>query len=88
MKLKILFVTLWLIFGTLNTGAVYASFTHKFPRLSEHYTHRREDLAFAIVWGGIAAPITTFVTPFVTGFYVHGWSLDISKPPVCDHERN
>jgi hypothetical protein len=75
------------IYGALvvwNVGVVYAYFAHEFQILNKKRAERRSDFAFAVFWGGVFMPVTLFIALFTSGFYMHGWSFNFTKPETCN----
>jgi hypothetical protein len=77
--LALVALVVWAFCGTINYGAILAYDVH--DTYSDTYRDCRSNQGFAAAWGGLLAPITTFITPFVTGFYVDGfkWSCFAEK---------
>ena len=73
-------VMLWPICSYFNTGFVLADCYHAWGEHGDlQRKHFREDVGFAAVISLI--PPTWFLTPFLTGFYQHGWMRPSLRPP-------
>lgn len=57
----------------LNAGPTNADFRAAFPTLCTDPRWAKHNQAFAIGWGLL--PPAFVLTPFMTGFYVNGWTL-------------
>ncbi len=63
-----------------NAGALNADLRGNTPRLHQSAREARHTLGMSIFFA--LMPPAVIVTPFVTGFYYNGWTLD-SKPFPC-----
>jgi hypothetical protein len=76
-------VTAWVLIGIANSGFVNAGEEHQFDFIADKRCERyRFDLAWSIGWSVFAGPIGAAMTPFMTGFYEHGWRL--SRRADCE----
>lgn len=60
----------------VNAGFALANVQRSFPTIAEE--KYRADLGFA--YGFSLVPIFWAVTPFITGFYEHGWMKPVLHP--------
>lgn len=81
MKNTIITATIWLGCGFLASGFACADFEHCLdftdgPQPSAFACSKyRQDLGAATGIGLILGPVALAISPFVTGFYPHGWTL-------------
>lgn len=69
--MSILYVPMWIILSVVNAGFINAYFRAEIrPRGRRD---ARGSLAFCI--GVSLVPFTWIITPFLTGFYMDGWTL-------------
>jgi hypothetical protein len=80
MKSRYLLFPAWLAISVWNAGAYNANFRADFPDLDEDPRHARQDFTMAVLFG--IAPPSIVIAPFLTGFYMDGWTLD-SRPFPC-----
>jgi hypothetical protein len=78
MKKTLGILVLWAACSFTNAGFVNAHFEQQFSGSCDFY---RGDLASAV--GLSMFPLTWILTPFLTGFYEHGWRLAPSEE--CQH---
>lgn len=83
MKNKLMLFALYLASSFMDAGFINAKLEHE--RGSGRCDSYREDLAFAVGWSLFpVAPV--ILTPFLTGFWEHGWRL--SPPPECQNKES
>ncbi len=75
MKRKIwLGIVAWIAIGIINAGFVQADLEHALDYMgNKSCGGYRKDLGFSVGWSML--PMTPLATPFMTGFYQHGWRL-------------
>lgn len=72
--MKLLIVIIWIGLAWVNAGFLSADFNHIGDDLPGfQYEHYREVLAASLGVSLLFGPAAWAITPFVTGFYEHGW---------------
>lgn len=77
-------ILIWVACGLVAAGGSNAHFRGRYPSLNS-ISDRRETLGFSLIWGLIGGPIALLACVFLTGFFVHGWTL--SDNPVDGHDE-
>ena len=70
-------ISAWLVCGILTAGAMNASFRGDFPNVYADAVRARNRGASSIGYGLMFGPFGLLISPFMTGFYQHGWTLDM-----------
>lgn len=71
----ILAACLWIGGSVINAGFINANFRAQHPRLLDSERWARQQCGFALFISSLT-PLAWVVTPFMTGFYYDGWSLN------------
>jgi hypothetical protein len=66
----------WILMGVFTAGAMNADFRGDFPDLHSDPSHARHGCAQALGFGLLFGPFGFFLSPFMTGFFEHGWTLE------------
>lgn len=75
MKLKYIIVLAWIGMAIIDAGAINADARGDFPMLASKSDWARHNCGYAWGWSLVGGPIGFIMTPFLTGFYAHGWTL-------------
>jgi len=73
-KSAVLALVVYSALYVLSVGGINANFRATWPNLCMNERYTREHLVFAVGWSLI--PSAPLVTPFITGFYQDGWTLE------------
>jgi hypothetical protein len=76
---KLVIIPIWVAISILNAGFINASFRMQWPDLYQSPVAAADGRNFALLWS--LFPPCWVITPFVSGFYSRGWTLDGSAFP-------
>ena len=68
-------IAVWLICALLANGAMLPCIQHEYLNCDYAVLNYRKDLAFTTGFSLLTGPLGLAMSPFITGFYQHGWSL-------------
>jgi len=72
------YAVLWVTAAILNAGFLNADFRGRFPALTRNPDWTHHNCADALGINLPVLPVAVVMTPFLTGFYYHGWTLSCS----------
>ena len=80
---------MWFIIAWITCGIIAAGFLNRHSQESFYAwdsdgIELRETLAKSIGMGLLFGPVALIISPFMTGFFIHGWSLS----PLLKDGRN
>lgn len=84
MKTRLILIGLavWMTAGYIAAGFLNADLRGSFPRNYREPAWARSGCAYATGIGLVGGPVALAVSPFMTGFYQHGWTLSCKPVPI------
>jgi len=80
---NILIAVLWIVLAWVNSGFLHANWVYK-ARGIYNKSKCIEDQGIELGLDLLLMPVVIVVTPFVTGFYQHGWKWSCTDAPRLD----